>query len=129
MLAVHKVGGTFDAGEWWDSRWHSRLVLLTFMGLHLGYLKDQDLKGPVGTRAKTIALGPEGKGPTEQGGGGHQDAAGILRLGEECGAHRHDHHEQPQAAQRPKDDEHRPGAIEALAWVAGWPLEVPWCHL
>ena len=38
-LQISRWGSIMDVADWWRSRWHSRLILLTAMGLQEGYLQ------------------------------------------------------------------------------------------
>ena len=62
QLQFTRWGSLVDVGNWWDSRWHSRLLLLIAAGLHLGYLTQGNMKAGIGVKTRAE---PE-KGPTKR---------------------------------------------------------------
>ena len=79
-LQFTRWGSVVDVGKWWDSRWHSRLLCMIFIGLHMGWLRRADLSGPIGLRNHSAdSLGADAKGPTQRAPNSHQDIVAPLR--------------------------------------------------
>ena len=69
QLQFTRWASLVDVGNWWDSRWHSRLLLLIAAGLHLGYLTQGNMKAGLGVKSTShhsSGQSGEDKGPTKK---------------------------------------------------------------